>query len=247
MKRFTSFVFLTFFVCGIADGQTGTADSDPGSGIEKTQLLSDLPVPKLSKMSQRDQRIRKLLEEPLELIFKEKPWSEIEAELETKLGCSIVLTRSATDDSLGPNEPISCDFRNVSGKTAIRNMLAPMNSTLVIKDGVIKIISLDDEDDIGFFSNYFFDVRPILRSIIARNQAIGLPKPIAEANRMENPETQLVDLIQTTIRQDEWIDTGQGMATIQIIGGCAVVSCSEQIADELRQFLGDLAYHLEQK
>ena len=57
-------------------------------------------------------------------------------------------------------------------------------------------------------------------------------------------ESMLIDLIQTSVAADHWQDSGQGLATIKIIGGCVVVGCNDALADSLKDFLQDLSFHL---
>ena len=246
MGRLIVAALVLIMFCSTANGQT---DGHAHAEHSDTHSTADSHVPKLSMNSQREQRIHMRLEEPIELSFDDSPWSEIEAELERQLDCSIVLTRSASDDALSADEPITCDLRNVSGKTAIRNMLERRNATMIVDDGVVKIISLDDVEDVRYFSNHFIDVRQLLLTIETRDRQVGQPRLVglAEIAGINTPESLLIDLIQSSCYQDQWRESGQGLATIKIMGGCAVVYSNNQLVDQLRDFLGDLSHHLAKK
>ena len=66
----------------------------------------------------------------------------------------------------------------------------------------------------------------------------------AKSTGVTTAESMLIDLIQTSVYPDNWKDSGQGLATIKIIGGYIVVSCPESLADSLKDFLQDLSFHL---
>ncbi len=59
-------------------------------------------------------------------------------------------------------------------------------------------------------------------------------------------ESLLIDLVQSSVQQDVWLDSGKGLATIKIIGGYVVSDTPSEMADELRDFLTDLNYNLSQ-
>ena len=119
-------------------------------------------------------------------------------------------------------------------------MLQEKNATWLVQDNVVKIISLDDEEDPRFFSNHFVSVRSLLARIA------DLEKVRLENTRPNelSAESMLIDLIQTSVSPDQWKDRGNGMATIKIIGGYAVISCQDSLADALEDFLQDLNFHL---
>jgi hypothetical protein len=208
----------------------------------------------MSQIRSVDESIRKKLNEPCNFNFDQTPWSEIEEQLEIQYKFNIVLTSSAKDDSLTDDEPITENLAGIPLRHALRIMLQKKNATFNVQDGVMKIISLDDADDANRFSTMFYNVRPLLANIseLEKNR-IGKPRIAPQANQSEykimelvTTESLLTDLIHSTFRPDEWQHTGQGLATINIIGGIAVVSCNEEFADELRDFLNDLDYHIGQ-
>ena len=231
----------------------------------------------LSAIRSQDESIRKKLAKSGDLNYDETPWREIEEELEKKYGFNIVLSHSAKDDSLTADEPFTVNLTGIPLRSALRIILKQKNATYIIKDGVMLIVSLDDVEDQQYFSNFFINVRPLLATIAELEKGrIGQPRikknrPVVQvipvvgqqdaANRNEQEsitidagkqpvelttaESLLLDVVQSS--GDAWKETGQGLVTINIIGGYVVVNCNEEFADGLRDFLTDLNYHISRK
>ena len=119
--------------------------------------------------SDNEEKILRALEEPADLNYDERPWNEIEEELETTYGINIVLTTSASDDSLGEDEPITENLTGIRFKNALRIMLEKYNATFVVKDEVLKIISLDDAQDVKWFVTNVYNVG----DLVAPRQSFG--------------------------------------------------------------------------
>ena len=69
------------------------------------------------------------------------------------------------------------------------------------------------------------------------------PSPVLPVE-LVTAESLLIDLIHSSIASDSWKETGQGLATLQIIGGYVVLNTTAESSDELRDFLQDLNYNL---
>ena len=108
--------------------------------------------------SDTEERILDALNETADLDYDERPWSEVEQELEVKYGINIVLTSSASDDSLTEDELITENLSGIRFKNALRIMLEKYNATFVVKDEVLKIISLDDASDVKWFVTNVYNV-----------------------------------------------------------------------------------------
>lgn len=201
--------------------------------------------------------IRKKLSEPINCVYEDAPWNEIEEELEKNFGFNIILTPSARDDSLTEDEPITSDLSGIPLGNALRIMLKNKNATYIVKGGVLQIISMDDEDDPDNFTISMINVRKLLEAISAlEEERIGKPRirpqtnapksqPHAnQATELVTAESLLIDVVQTTYRNDEWLESGQGIVTIKIIGGFAIVNSNESFSDGLKAFLEELADNL---
>ena len=53
-------------------------------------------------------------------------------------------------------------------------------------------------------------------------------------------ENTLLDLVQEMIQPDSWQDTGQGLGTVDCVNGILVVSQTEEILQEIDNFVADL-------
>ena len=249
---------LLLFCCSLCNGQapgsTATTSTTTAVATEDSQL---------SDSSRLEQKIYAAFKEPGDFQFNEVPWSKIEELFEQKYRINIVLTSSAMDDSLTADEPISVDLQGVSLKIALRQMLEPKNATWVVQDGVVKLISLDDAEDEKYFTTQFINVRNLLANISKlESNRIGKPRLIqrrphggvkvagGQAHPQElvagvvTAESMLIDLIQTSIHKDYWEESGQGLATIKIIGGYMLVTGPDLLTDSVKDFLSDLDYHL---
>ncbi len=272
---------------GLAQGQESFV---AGTTVSSQTTTPDNQNPGMSEMRWRNEKIRQALNEPISLIYDETPWSEIEAELEGQFKFNIQLDRSAQDDSLTEDEPLTCDLTGIPFKNALRLVLREKNATFLIRNGVLLIISLDDAEDLRYFEHSFINVRPLLAQIetlekarigqprIRRcghasnatpvvggggvfrvvNQAVGqqvasevadkpasqpVPSP-AQPVELVTAESLLIDLIHSSVASDSWKESGQGLATLQIIGGYVVLNTTAESSDELRDFLQDLNYNL---
>jgi len=108
--------------------------------------------------SPKEEQILSALDEEVNLNYDEAPWSDVAEKLQKDYGINIVLTSSASDDSLTEDEPITVNLTGIRLKNALRIMLEQKNATFVVQDEVLKIISLDDAEDIRWFVTNVYNV-----------------------------------------------------------------------------------------
>ena len=108
--------------------------------------------------SAKEEQILDALDQEANLSYEEESWSDVEEELEQKYGINIILTSSAEDDSLTEDEPITINLTGIRLKNALRIMLETKNATFVVQDEVLKIISLDDAEDVQWFVTNVYNV-----------------------------------------------------------------------------------------
>ena len=108
--------------------------------------------------SEKEEQILDALDQEANLEYDEEPWSQVAEDLELKYGINIVLTDSAEDDSLTDDEPITVNLTGIRLKNALRIMLEDVNATFVVQDEVLKIISLDDAEDVRWFVTNVYNV-----------------------------------------------------------------------------------------
>jgi hypothetical protein len=133
--------------------------------------------PGMSESGWSHELIQRKLNQPCDMDFDERPWNEVEEEIETTLGCNIILHSSAINDSLSEDEPITCNLTGINYRNGLRLILSKKNATFSVRKGVIIIISKDDMEDPKFMTNFTFSVTPLLASISKKEtNRIGKPR-----------------------------------------------------------------------
>ena len=264
------FIFLAVLIPGPSSWNTVSAQVPQST----TTSSNARPNPGMSKSGWSHELIQRKLDEMCDFNFDERPWNEVEEELESTLKFNIVLHTSASDDSLGEDEPITCNLAGINYRNALRLVLEKYNATFIVRNGVINIISQDDMEDPRFMTNCSFSVEQLLAGISRKETGrIGKPRvvqhsvktpveldSVMEAEVKKQPtdqsspthasvelntaESLLVDLVTSTFRPQRWKASGQGEATFNIIGRQAVVFSDNELADDLRDFLKDLEYQI---
>lgn len=97
--------------------------------------------------SARDEAILDALELPTNLEYVEVPFIDVKRDLEDKYGINIALDQSAIDDALTEEELITVRYRGIRLKNALRLMLRDYNATYIVRDEVLRIISLSNVSD----------------------------------------------------------------------------------------------------
>jgi len=301
MVAFGCFALLSAAMSTAPTAAQESSDADPfGNGPAVNPVSTSAPVDQERAPQDRtatpsslmlDEQTRQRLKQPLTLEYDEEVWSDIKADLESKLGVNILLDHSASDDSLSEDELITFQVRDVPGDYALRLMLRDWNATYFVQAGVIRIISLDDaQTEPGFFVRKVFDVDDLLASIkrwnqLHRNEAkkpnnAADPKPptpensdashsfgdtpgvfarasaiagqfgsgivhrrsgdSSAASRLTPATEQLLELIYQSVHEDQWLNRGNGLATISLVCGHLVVFGPETLVSELDDLLSDL-------
>jgi hypothetical protein len=57
-------------------------------------------------------------------------------------------------------------------------------------------------------------------------------------------ESLLLELVQSTVDNESWYETGQGLGTIDIVGGVVVMNTTAETTDEVREFLNELEVNM---
>lgn len=183
VQNLTALVLLAFFFVAPVSGQSddpfgpaSSASDDPFAYSLTEAAPTAVQGDNSSGSPQRETRktrsivndndgVRKRLEEHMNLNYDEIPWGEIQEDLSRSLRFNIILTSSAEDDSLSYDEPLTVNLASVRGKDAIRTMLKKKNATYKIEGGMMKIISLDDSDDVAHFSTQVFNIKQLLAKV----------------------------------------------------------------------------------
>ncbi len=103
-------------------------------------------------------RTEKIMQQMVDrIIFDDTPFSDVIRELEARYGVSMLLDRSATEDSLDEDTTVSVDLAGVSLERGLSELLYPHNATFIVSDGIVKVISKDVAEDTYFFERRVFD------------------------------------------------------------------------------------------
>ena len=97
--------------------------------------------------SARDEAILDALELPTNLEYVEVPFADVKRDLEDKYGINIALDQTAIDDALTEEELVTVRYRGIRLKNALRLMLRDFNATYIVRDEVLRIISLSNVSD----------------------------------------------------------------------------------------------------
>ena len=114
--------------------------------------------------SDAEEKVLSALDKPANFNWDETPWSEVQDELQAEYDINIVLTASASDDSLQEDVTFTSSLSGISLKNALRIELGKHNATFVVKDEALQIISLDEKDDEKWFATNVYNVADLVAS-----------------------------------------------------------------------------------
>ncbi len=149
---------------GAPDSTVASDSSFVAPGSKETTAIVPDEI-SMSDSTRRTKEARKALLKEYAFDDQETEFGEILDRLEAEFGVPFILDQTAQDDSLSYDEPITFRVAGVPANKALRLLLKPHNATYVIHDGIVKIISLDVEDDPDFFARRIFDVSDLLARI----------------------------------------------------------------------------------
>ena len=128
-----------------------------------------------SARSMSNMEIREKLSQSYDLVYDAEPFGDIRADLSKNLKLNIVVDPNL-DGILADDTEISANLAGVRLSDGLRMMLNPVDATFAIKNGVLLVISIDDEQEPDFLSRHMIDAREILRLIkVAESDRIGKP------------------------------------------------------------------------
>ncbi|MEM7457161.1 MAG: hypothetical protein AAF456_22660 [Planctomycetota bacterium] len=105
-----------------------------------------------------DERILSILDEPASFSYDDVPFEDVMRDLRIDYGINVILDTSAREDSLAMDEPITFEVSQIRLKNALRLMLKDYNATFIVRDEVMKIISLDVASDPENFVTNVYNV-----------------------------------------------------------------------------------------
>ena len=109
-----------------------------------------------------DEKILRALEQTASFDFDETTFEEVMDQLRDDYKINVVLDQSARDDLLTEDEPITFRVRSIRLKNALRLMLKEKNATYIVRDEVLRIISIDVASDPENFVTNVFNVGDLI-------------------------------------------------------------------------------------
>ena len=121
-----------------------------------------------------EEHIIEILDSSVDFEFDETPFIDVMDELRDKYSINVVLDETARQDSLTEEEEVTIALSGIKMRSALRLMLAEKNSTFVVHDEVLLIISKDVADSPEFLSRKIINCSELLRKIKqAESKRIG--------------------------------------------------------------------------
>ena len=172
-----------------------------------------------------ERRIIAALGEKGSIDFDDQPLDHVVSVLAARHGIKIVLAQTTlADAAIPPDTPITKKLANVSLRTILREILADLKLTYVVRDDVIQITTPEDGESV--LVNRLYDVHDLAADSGARTF------------------TDLIDLITTTIEPDSWDEVGGPGVIVSLGQRWLVVTQTQQIHEQIEPLLIQLRQFL---
>ena len=231
-----------------ANAQTSTETPTKAGDSADEKPIATTTKAEFSESTKLTQKVRASLDKVGDLEFVEVPFSDVKRDLEDLLGVNIILDGTAIDDCLTEEELVSIRLKNLRYSDSLRFLLSEFNATYTIQNGILRIISMDNINDPWFYSRAMLNVQPTLDLLIKFDGQNNNPR--RENQRTLNydiPMMVLSDTIMSVVQTDSWQETGKGKAVLKIAGGILIVRGTEELLDEVEDFVQDFHAQLEAK
>lgn len=168
-------------------------------------------VPVEANLSPAAAKIYAALDEPTKLAVMETSLSDVTAYLAKMHDIPIVLHARALDDlGIGSDTPITIHLQNVRLRSALRLMLKELELTVVVRNEVLLITTVEQEESLQV--THVYDVRDLMLT-----------------PESEEPDADLlIELTTTAVAPHTWNDVG-GPASIAHFDGSLVISQTDEL------------------
>ncbi len=106
---------------------------------------------------ENERRILEQLDKPVDLIYDAEPFGDVRDELVKELGINIVIDQNL-DGVLDDETEVSANLSGITLGKGLRTMLKAVDATYVVKDEVLLIISIDDENEPDYLVTDVYNV-----------------------------------------------------------------------------------------
>ncbi len=155
-----------------------SADSNP---FDKTAPQKSAVPARLASRTESNQRIRRQLNQPIDLVYDSEPFGDVVAQLAKDLQLNIVID-SNLDGVLDDATEVSANLAGLPLSDSLRVLLKAVDATYAIKNGLLMIISIDDENEPDYLARHMIDVRELLK-VIKLTEADRIGKPIVSVRQ----------------------------------------------------------------
>lgn len=182
-KYLFGFALVTLFLGGMSTYTVAQNDPFSGSDNQKTagpfektpsiQQSDETTLAAQTSTKSADELIREVLEQKVDLNYEDTPFVEIMDELSQVYGINVMLDQSAVDDSLSEDDLVTFKASNIKLKAALRVLLDQFNTTYLVKNEVLLLISKDVAKNPEFLTRRIINCQVLLEKIAAvdpRNQ-----------------------------------------------------------------------------
>ena len=236
--------------------------SDARFGAPSTSIAQDdIAAPKTKKIraSKLNRIARERLCQEWSPNIKETSFLDVMHDIAKEYKINIVLDETARNDSLTGDTPVTFSASNVPLRNGMRLLLKRHNATYVVRDGIVRIISMDVAKSPEFLAREIISCRKLLQLIASNekrrvDQLNSKRKTAGKRTAKATPNEYYIDktlaaehflipLIRTTISPSDWEDTN-GEGTIRHTNGGLVVSQTQETIDDIHVLLDQLTNKL---
>jgi general secretion pathway protein D len=202
----------------------------------------------IDSVERDNQAVREALNRRMNVEWRSVPLEAVARRLSAELGVNVLLDRRGLEEAgATPDQEISISLRDVRFRSALKLALEPLQLTADVHEGVLRITSQEIAGE-----NVITRVYPVADLIdappprVAEKPALTLPVPEGTKviYRRSEPEPwwygpdydTLIDLIETSIAPDSWVDSG-GMGSISGFRRTLVISQTDDVHDQIERLL----------
>ena len=197
MMRFATFSIIGAFVAAIfimamwpGEARFGA----PSASIAQDEPFKNNPIGEANTKPAKgdnlkidwDKRIRDCLKQEWSPNFDETSFIEVMDQIANDFKFNIILDDSAREDSLTEDTPVTFKLTDIPLKNCIKFMLMKYNATFIVRDDVLRVISIDVASDPENFRREIIDCSHLLRLIAANEKyRVGSPVFVSPIERSE--------------------------------------------------------------
>jgi hypothetical protein len=198
-----------------------------------------------------NEHIERTLKATTDMDYQDVEWSLIQKDLFDRFKFNILTDQTALDDKLTQEHPLSLQVRGLPLEVCLLELLRPRNATFIVKDGAVRVISIDNVEDPQFLTRRTYDCRKLIeamdlemssslfRSLDTQKQ--DKSSVDKQAVQITSKEDFLIQLVSIMVGEcDKWSTEGDGVFSISVVNGFLVVGAPREIHRETELFLKTL-------